>query len=139
LCAALGRQSPVLLPGVAGTLRELAGRHRLILFTKGDIDDQLAKVQRSGIRTYLHQIDVVREKDVDTYRDAVARHGITPRQAWMIGNSPRSDILPAIEAGLGAVFIPHANTWELEHDELPSGGHARLLVLDRFSDLLEHF
>jgi putative hydrolase of the HAD superfamily len=140
LCAALARQPPTLLPGVADTLRELAGRHRLILFTKGDIDDQLGKVQRSGLGGLLHQIDVVREKDVETYRDAVARHGISPTRAWMIGNSPRSDIMPALEAGLGAVFIPHESTWELELGEVPADGeHDRLLILDRFAELLKHF
>lgn len=139
LCDRLERRAIHLLPGVADTLRDLSGRHRIILFTKGDLDDQIDKVQRSGLRRYVHQVDVVREKDADTYRDAVGRHGLKPVSTWMIGNSPRSDILPALEAGLGAVFIPHRITWELERGELPSTGAARLLVLEEFEQLAFHF
>jgi putative hydrolase of the HAD superfamily len=139
LCATIGRETIRLLPGVRETLKELSGRHRLILFTKGDLDDQTDKVQRSGVREYLHRVDVVREKDVDTYRDAVTRHGLRPDTAWMVGNSPKSDIVPALEAGLGAVYIPHEATWELELGDLPADTNGRLLVLDRFEDLTKHF
>jgi putative hydrolase of the HAD superfamily len=138
LCADMARQALTLLPEVADTVRELAGRHRTILFTKGDLDDQVDKLQRSGLTRYLHRVDVVREKDADAYRQAITRHGLRPRRSWMIGNSPRSDVLPALEAGLGAVFIPHDATWELEQDEVPAP-HGRLLVLSRFADLLQHF
>lgn len=139
LCHRLERRAVRLLPGVADTLHDLSGRHRIILFTKGDLDDQTDKVQRSGLRRYVHQVDVVREKNAETYRDAVGRHGLKPESTWMIGNSPRSDILPALEAGLGAVFIPHRITWELERGELPSARTARLLVLDAFEQLAVHF
>jgi putative hydrolase of the HAD superfamily len=141
LCSALSWEPPTLLPGVRETLEELSGRHRLILFTKGDLDDQHLKVQRSGLRRYLHEIDIVREKDVATYRDAIGRHGIRPAAAWMIGNSPKSDVRPALHAGLGAVFIPHPVTWELEIEEVPHPDTAagRLLVLERFAELTQHF
>jgi putative hydrolase of the HAD superfamily len=139
LCAALTRESLTLLPAVRETLRELSGRHRLILLTKGDLDDQWGKLQRSGLRPYFHQIDVVREKDVDAYYDALVRHGVRPQRAWMVGNSPRSDVLPALEAGLGAVFIPHPVTWELEQGELPANPAARLLRLARFDELIDYF
>jgi putative hydrolase of the HAD superfamily len=139
LCWELARMAVTILPGVRETLRELAGRHRLILFTKGDLDDQLGKLQRSGLFTYVHSVDVVREKNVEAYRDALRRHGIRPSSAWMIGNSPRSDILPALAAELGAVFIPHSATWVLEHDELPDPPPPRLLRLNRFEELREHF
>jgi putative hydrolase of the HAD superfamily len=139
LCAGLARQPPVVIEGVEETLAELAGRHRLILFTKGDLDDQLHKVQRSGLRRHLHQIDVVREKDADAYRDAVMRHGIRSQAAWMIGNSPKSDVLPALEAGLGAVFIPHHATWELEQGEVVQPAESRLIVIERFAELIKYF
>ncbi len=138
LCAELSREALVVLDGVAGTLRALAGRHRVILFTKGDLDDQLGKLHRAGLRRYFHQIDVVREKDADAYRHAVVRHGIRPQSAWMIGNSPKSDVLPALACGLGAVFIPHAITWALEQCEIPPASE-RLIVLQRFSELATYF
>jgi putative hydrolase of the HAD superfamily len=124
-----------LLPGVAATLRALGARHRVVLMTKGDRDDQLGKLQRSGLGHLLHDVDVVREKDADTYRDALRRHGARAELSWMVGNSPRSDILPALEAGLGAVYVPHDVTWSLELSELPDGGHPRLIVLRRFEEL----
>jgi putative hydrolase of the HAD superfamily len=139
LCADLARQAVSVLPGVEETLCELSGRHRVILFTKGDLDDQVGKVQRSGLGRYLHRVDVVREKDPDAYLDAVSRHGVRREAAWMIGNSPRSDVVPALEAGLGAVFIPHPATWELELADVPRGDEGRLLVLDRFDQLTSHF
>jgi putative hydrolase of the HAD superfamily len=139
LCSGLRRRAVANLPGVTETLRALAGRHRVILFTKGDLDDQQAKVARSGLRALLHQVDVVVEKDRAAYVDAVWRHGADPARTWMVGNSPKSDVVPALEAGLGAVFIPHAATWALELMELPDRTHPRLTIVERFSDLLHHF
>jgi putative hydrolase of the HAD superfamily len=139
LCSGLRRRAVANLPAVADTLRTLSGRHRLVLFTKGDLDDQQAKVARSGLRSRLHQVDVVVEKDRDAYLDAVRRHGVDPARTWMIGNSPKSDVVPALDAGLGVVFIPHAATWTLELMDLPDRDHPRLMIVERFSDLLDHF
>ena len=124
-----------LLPGVIETLREVGGRHRVILLTKGDLDDQLDKLQRSGLSRYFHRVDVVREKDATAYADALRRHGVKPEDAWMVGNSPRSDILPALQAGMGAVYVPHQATWVLEIDALPDPQTPRFVSLPRFSDL----
>jgi putative hydrolase of the HAD superfamily len=139
LCFALRRRPIALLPAVDETLRELGGRHRLILLTKGDSDDQLSKVVRSGIRGRFHAVDVVAEKDAETYDDVIHRHGVDRARAWMVGNSPKSDVLPALAVGLRAVFIPHAATWTLELQELPPIDAGRLLVLERFADLTRHF
>jgi putative hydrolase of the HAD superfamily len=136
LCASLRRRAGTHLAEVATTLRTLAGRHRVVLLTKGDGDDQMGKVARSGLRRHLHQVDIVPEKDEAAYRDVLRRHGADPGRTWMVGNSPKSDIVPALAAGLGAVFIPHAATWSLELADLPPPHTARYLVLDRFSDLL---
>jgi putative hydrolase of the HAD superfamily len=138
-CAALRRRPIRLLPGVDETLQTLASRHRLILLTKGDHDDQLAKVTRSGLRTRFHEVDVVAEKDEVTYRDVIRRHGVDPDRAWMIGNSPKSDIRPALAANLRAVFVPHAATWTLELEALPQNVDGRLLVVNAFPDLTTHF
>jgi putative hydrolase of the HAD superfamily len=139
LCFVLRRRPIALLPAVDETLRELGGRHRLILLTKGDADDQLSKVVRSGIRGRFHAVDVVAEKDAGTYDDVIHRHGVDRARTWMVGNSPKSDVLPALAVGLRVVFIPHAATWTLELQELPPVDAGRLLVLERFADLTRHF
>jgi putative hydrolase of the HAD superfamily len=139
LCASLRRRAGTHLGEVAATLRSLAGRHRVVLVSKGDGDDQMGKVARSGLRRHLHQVDIVPEKDVAAYRDVLRRHGAAPERSWMIGNSPKSDILPSLEAGLGAVFVPHPATWALELVDLPAPHTPRYIVLDRFRDLLERF
>lgn len=129
-----------LLAGVEETLRELSGRHLLILVTKGNPDEQHDKVERSGLRDLFVAIEVPHEKTAAMYSDLAARHGCDPANTWMIGNSPRSDINPALAAGLGAVFIPHDFTWVLEHEvvEAPADS-GKLLELKSFSELLDHF
>lgn len=139
LCASLRRRAGTHLAEVAATLRSLAGRHRVVLVTKGDGDDQMGKVARSGLRRHLHQVDIVPEKDAAAYRDILRRHGAVPERSWMVGNSPKSDILPALSAGLGAVFVPHPATWSLELADLPDPHTPRYIVLDRFRDLLDRF
>jgi putative hydrolase of the HAD superfamily len=127
-----------LLPGVAATLGELARRHRLLLFTKGDPGEQLRKLDRSGLRPLFSRVGVPVEKASSNYFLLIAQAGLDPSSTFMIGNSPRSDINPALQAGLRAVFIPHPHTWELEHEELDHGDE-RLTVITAFPHLLEVF
>jgi putative hydrolase of the HAD superfamily len=129
-----------LLTGVEDTLCELVKHHRLILVTKGNPDEQHDKVARSGLRDLFEAVEVPYEKTPEMYRDLATRHSCDFAKTWMIGNSPRSDINPALAAGLGAVFIPHDFTWVLEHEivEAPSDA-TRLLELSRFPELLKHF
>jgi putative hydrolase of the HAD superfamily len=132
----IAEQEIELLPGVAETLEELAGRHRLILMTKGDQAEQADKLARSGLAQYFSAVEIVAEKDAATYRAVIARHELTPHTSWMIGNSIKSDINPALAAGLHAVFLFHKDTWVLEHaalDAAPEG--QRLLELDSFAKL----
>jgi putative hydrolase of the HAD superfamily len=129
---------PRVLDGVPETLAFLARRHRLILFTKGEPVEQAAKIGRSGLSGYFEAVEILPEKDTATYEQVVSWHKIVKRNAWMVGNSPRSDVNPALEAGLNAVFIPHSMTWELEHAELRSGA-GRMLQLASFRDLRRHF
>ncbi len=137
----LGRRvvsQPVqLLPMVEETLAQLAGRHDLTLFTKGERDEQLLKVERSGLARHFARVVVTPEKDRRAYAGLVAENGFAPEATWMVGNSPKSDVNPALAAGLGAVFIPHPRTWSLEITELDEGD--RLLVLEGFAQLLDHF
>lgn len=129
-----------LLPGVAETLDYLAGRHRLILVTKGHVDVQTDKLDRSGLRGYFADVEIVREKTSAVYRDIAARCDAHPGSTWMVGNSPRSDINPALVAGLNAVLIPHNQTWMLELEQLAEPqSPSQLLVLERFGDLVQHF
>ncbi len=138
LVAELEQTPPLLMDGVPDTLDYLAGRHRLILFTKGHAAEQAAKVEKSGLQRFFAAIEIVTEKDAPTYSGLVDQHRIVKSHGWMVGNSPKSDINPALAAGLNAVFIPHHNTWELEHESLQSGV-GRLLVLSQFRLLREHF
>jgi len=132
-------EQPVeLLPGVSDTLRYLARRHDLLLFTKGHPEEQKLKIERSGLGAYFLHTAIVKEKDVDSYRELIERCGLEAARTWMIGNSPRSDINPALELGLNAVYIPHPLTWSLETEELRPGT-GRLLVLESFADLRRHF
>ncbi len=129
-----------LLPGVAETLAALALRHRLILVTKGDTDEQTAKLDRSGLRPHFHAVEVLHEKHVDAYLSVLQKYVCQPRSTWMIGNSPKSDINPALAAGCNAVFLPHDFTWVLEHEVLnPPPEGQTLLELTAFADLLHHF
>jgi putative hydrolase of the HAD superfamily len=127
-----------LLPGVAETLAYLKPRHRLLLFTKGETEEQHLKVERSGLAGQFEQVVVTREKDVAGYHDLIRAHRVDPAEAWMVGNSPRSDINPALEAGLRAVYIPHAHTWRLEQADVPADG-GRVLVLQSFAQLRDYF
>ncbi len=127
-----------LIPHVETTLAHLGRSYILTLCTKGDPEEQRIKVDRSGLEHYFHHIEVMREKDVATYQGILETIGATPDEACMIGNSPKSDINPPLELGMAAVFIPHDHTWQLEHQEVDRS-HPRLLVLDRFADLTQHF
>lgn len=136
----IAEQEIELLPGVEETLRELATRHQLILMTKGDHAEQADKLRRSGLSEYFSSVEIVAEKDAPTYKAVIARHELQPHTSWMLGNSPKSDINPALAAGLHAVFLFHKDTWILEHAELsssPAGQH--LIELDAFAKLLELF
>jgi putative hydrolase of the HAD superfamily len=127
------------IDGVAETLEYLAGRHDLTLFTKGHPEEQKLKIDRSGLGTWFAHTAIVKEKDAPAYRALVAERGMDPRRAWMIGNSPKSDINPALEAGLNAVFVPHPHTWTLERQEIRRSTTGRLLTLSGFAELREHF
>jgi putative hydrolase of the HAD superfamily len=129
---------PHILDGVPETLAYLAKHHRLILLTKGEPAEQAAKVERSGLQPYFDAIEIVLEKDSGTYHRMIEQFRIVKSHGWMVGNSPRSDINPALQSGLNAVFIPHVATWELEKSELESGT-GKLLVLSAFRELRSHF
>ena len=126
------------LEGVPETLHYLAPRHDLILFTKGHPVEQSLKLKTSGLGIFFRHIEITRAKNPSAYSSLAARLGLDCSRTWMIGNAPRSDVNPALAAGLNAVYIPHAQTWRLENEEI-SPGPGQLIVLERFAELVRHF
>jgi putative hydrolase of the HAD superfamily len=127
-----------LVPHVETTLAYLQARFTLVLCTKGEQSEQQIKVDRSGLGKHFHQIEVMQEKAVDDYRRILDRIGASAEKCCMVGNSPKSDILPPLSLGMAAIFIPHDHTWQLEHEEIDLA-HPRLTVLERFVDLIDYF
>ena len=136
----VAEQEIELLPDVAETLAELAGRHKLILMTKGDQAEQAGTLARSGLTRHFSAVEIVAEKDAATYKAVMERNELVPHTTWMIGNSIKSDINPALAAGLHAVFLFHKDTWVLEHAALNAAPEGQtLLELDFFTKLLDVF
>jgi putative hydrolase of the HAD superfamily len=129
-----------LLPGVADTVADLFTRHKLVLVTKGNTQEQTDKLNRSGLASYFQAVEVLVEKHRDAYCSLIEQHQFPSGSTWMIGNSPRSDINPALAAGLNAIFIPHSSTWVLEHELVnqPPNGQT-LLEIDGFAKLSSYF
>ncbi|TMD82861.1 MAG: HAD family hydrolase [Chloroflexi bacterium] len=125
----IASQPVQLLPEVAETV---------MLLTKGHPEEQRLKIDRSGLEPFFNATAVVHEKAEETYRAIVKDRQLDPARTWMIGNSPRSDINPALAAGLNAVFIPHEQTWRLELEEIVHAD-GRLLTLRAFGELRAHF
>lgn len=132
-------QPMVLIAGVEETLKQLSARHSLTLFTKGHPDEQRLKIDSSGLADYFEHAAIVKEKDAASYRALVVERALEPARTWMIGNSPKSDINPALEAGLNAVFVPHDRTWTLELQDIRPQGPGEFKVVEKFSDLLGLF
>jgi len=128
-----------LIEGVEETLGYLSERHELTLFTKGNPDEQRMKVDRSELGRYFAHTAIVKEKDAAAYSRLVTERALARDSTWMIGNSPKSDINPALEAGLNAVLVPHPHTWVLEHQDLRESGDGKFLRVERFMDLRLHF
>lgn len=128
-----------LIDGVADTLEYLADRHDLVLFTKGDPAEQQSKIERSGVHHLFDHAVITKEKDIAAYQSLASDRRFEVSRAWMIGNSPKSDINPSLAAGWNAALVPHERTWTLERMEISNPGPGQLLLLDRFADLQKHF
>jgi putative hydrolase of the HAD superfamily len=125
--------------GVEETLPFLAEKHELTLFTKGDLVEQNRKIDLSGLRPFFAHCAVVKEKNRDAYLELANVRGFDLERTWMIGNSPKSDINPALAAGMRAVWVPHERTWTLEREDVLDADDGRLRVIDRFADLIGLF
>jgi putative hydrolase of the HAD superfamily len=122
------------LPGVEAALAELAADYRLVLITKGDLLHQEQKLAASGLGDLFAAVEITSEKDAATYERVFTRHGAGPARAAMAGNSLRSDIIPALEAGCYAAHVPYHLTWAHELADAPSG-HPRFAELGSIADL----
>ena len=127
----------LLMPEVGATLAHLQPTSKLVLVTKGDRTTQERKLARSGLAEVFDAQYIVDEKTVSLYRDIVHGLGVNTERTWMIGNSRKSDINPAIEAGLNAIYIPHDQTWTAEHQDIRHPD--RVVTLDEFADLIPFF
>jgi putative hydrolase of the HAD superfamily len=107
------------LPHARETLERLAGSYRTILITKGDLFDQERKLAQSGLGELFDAVEIVSEKNAGTYERIFNRYGDGPNRSMMVGNSLKSDVVPAIQAGSWGVYVPHALTWALEHCDEP--------------------
>jgi putative hydrolase of the HAD superfamily len=122
------------LPDAEATLAGLAGTYRLVLVTKGDLFDQERKLAASGLGDYFDAVEIVSDKNAATYQRVFDRHGDGPRRAMMVGNSLKSDVLPAIAAGSIGVYVPHSLTWVVEHAE-PPVGEQRFRQVERLGEI----
>jgi putative hydrolase of the HAD superfamily len=131
-------QEVELMEGVAETLPFLAEKHELTLFTKGEPAEQNRKIDLSGLGPLFTHCHIVKEKNRSAYEELARVRDFDLERTWMIGNSPKSDINPALDAGLRAVFVPHQRTWTLEREEIREA-NGRLTIVKGFSDLVELF
>ena len=132
-------QPTELLDGVQPAVRELSARYDLLLITKGDLFDQESKLARSGLSDLFLGVEIVSEKNAASYRGILARRGIKPEEFVMVGNSPRSDILPVLEVGARAVHIPYHVTWHHEHvpeESFPRTGWYKVETISELVPLL---
>ena len=123
-----------ILPDVRETLESLAQRYRVLLITKGDLLDQEQKLARSGFGELFQAVEIVSDKSPLTYQRIFTRHGDGPERSMMVGNSLKSDVVPAIEVGSWGIFIPHPLTWAHEHMEAPKDA-PRFRQIERIGEL----
>lgn len=130
-----------IIGGVEETLAALRPHHDLFLFTKGDLEEQRLKIERSGIGQYFDAHVISADKKTQTFVELADSLGLDRDQTWMVGNSTRSDIVPALEAGLHAVYVPHPMTWHLEHIDVTHNPSWRgqFEKVERFTDLRRLF
>ncbi len=129
---------PNLFEQVIETLKYLKNRYHLYILTKGEYSEQEGKIIRAGVAGLVEKYFILAEKNDRAYRQLIKENGWKPEETCMVGNSPKSDINPALRAGMYAIYIPYSDTWKLD-DEPIEDDNGKLLVLERFSDLKKVF
>lgn len=133
-------QPTELLAGVEETLRDVAAGHDVLLITKGDLFDQESKLARSGLGELFLGVEILSEKNADSYRGVFTRRAIDPKDFVMVGNSLRSDVVPVVNLGARAVHIPYEVTWaheEVAEEDLPKGGWRRVESIRQLPEVLK--
>ncbi|MCK0167813.1 HAD family hydrolase [Jannaschia sp. S6380] len=127
-----------LMPGAEDCVRRLSETHTLVLITKGDLLDQERKLAESGLGDLFDGIEIVSDKTAGTYLRAFDAHGDGADRALMVGNSLKSDVIPAIEAGAWGVFCPSEIEWALERADAPRDAprFRRITTLQDLPDLV---
>ena len=123
-----------LMPGVGDVVEAVARKHTVVLITKGDLLDQERKLAQSGLGSMFDGVEIVSDKTPDVYERTFREHGDGPEKAMMVGNSVKSDVVPALQSGSWAALVPHDLTWELEHAEIPEQ-HPRFRKMTCLGDL----
>jgi putative hydrolase of the HAD superfamily len=126
-----------LLDSAEEVIKQLKKKYRLILITKGDLVEQERKLRDSGLITYFHHIEILSDKKTKDYRNLFERLNVKPEEFVMIGNSLKSDIIPVLELGAKAIYIPYHSTWEHEHVSNYDREHKNLTQIEKLSDLPE--
>ena len=126
-----------LLEGVETVLKQLQGKYRLILATKGDLLDQERKLQKSGLAQYFHHIEIMSDKQESNYRKLLAHLDIEPAEFLMVGNSVKSDIIPVVNIGAQAIHVPFEVTWQHETNHSPAE-NVNYVTISKISQLPAH-
>ena len=125
-----------ILEGVKETLEALQGRYKLIVATKGDLTEQMAKFRKSGLSHYFHHCEVMENKDETNYLELAAKNDLDPSEILMIGNSVKSDIAPVVNIGGWAIHVPHEIVWVHEMMDMPE--NERIIEVSDIKEILKH-
>lgn len=123
-----------ILEGVQETLEALTGKYELIVATKGDVTEQMAKYRKSGLDRYFHHCEVMENKDENNYLELAAKHDLAPEQLLMIGNSVKSDIAPVVNIGGTAINTPHEIVWVHEMMDMPESD--RIIIVQNVREII---
>lgn len=124
-----------LLPDVVDTIQALKGKYQLMVITKGDLLDQESKLARSGIADLFDYIEIVSDKNPQSYLSILNQYQIQKDSFLMLGNSMKSDVLPLLDIGVKAIHVPYHSTWA--HEEVAAEDLAAYGKIDTFKGIAE--
>lgn len=125
-----------IIEGVKETLEALQGKYELIVATKGDLPEQMAKFRKSALAHYFHHCEVMENKDEKNWLEVAAKHNLHPEEILMIGNSVKSDIAPVVNIGGRAIHVPHEVVWMHEMMDMPQSD--RIIEVKKITEILDY-